>query len=157
MRALFIIFLGCVITFSCSHSKEKINEQLFTEATASGLLPFKDGDTLPPKGSSPHGPFVLKLNPSMAALLDANGKLSSTSEIPDGALIVKEVIGSDGLAFIAIMKKERKSKFAEKDWIWAEYKPDGSVYYDAKRKGGACVSCHSGSGNQDLTLTFGLH
>lgn len=150
-------FTGIIGLVSCSHSADKINEQLYSEALDSGLLPFKNGDTLTAKGTSPHGNFVLKVNAEMASVLDGNGKIISGKEIPEGALIVKEIIGSSGLDLIALMKKEKKSKFAKEGWVWAEYKPGGAIYFDAKKKGSSCVGCHSGAGNQDLTLTFGLH
>lgn len=146
-----------ILSTSCTHLDEKINDQLYAEATADGLLKYKNGDTLFPKGSSPHGKFVLKINQLMSSGLDGNEKLISAENIPDGALIVKEVLGASGVEFIAVMKKQRKSKFSAEGWIWAEYKPGGSVYYDPTRKGGACVSCHGGEGNQDFTLTFALH
>lgn len=157
LNTLLLFFCSNILLFCCTHSGKKINEQLFSEAIDPGLLPYKNGDTLMALGTSPHGSFVLKVNAAMASVLDGNGKIISGSEIPDGSLIVKEVTGAGGLSLIALMKKERKSKFAENGWIWAEYKPDGGVYYDAQKKGAACVGCHGGSGNEDFTLTFGLH
>jgi hypothetical protein len=160
MKKLNVFLLGItglMGLYSCSHSADKINEQLYSSAMDSGLLPFKNGDTLTAKGTSPHGNFVLKVNAEMASVLDGNGKIVSGKEIPEGALIVKEIIDNNGLNLIALMKKERKSKFAKDGWIWAEYKPGGAIYYDAKKKGASCVGCHSGAGNQDFTLTFGLH
>lgn len=155
-QLMFLFWAVMLFHASCSHKAEKINEQLYSEATSPGLINYKNGDTLFPKGSSPHGKFVLRINQLMASRLDANGKLMS-GDIPDGALIVKEVLGSSGLEYYTVMKKERKSRFAAEGWIWAEYKPGGSIYYDATRKGGACTSCHGGEGNQDFILTFALH
>lgn len=156
-KQYLIVFLFLLVINACKHSNQNVNEQLYEEATSGELVLFRNGDTLLPKGSSPHGLFKLKTNSTMNALLNADGKLISSQAIPDGALIVKDIFVNGQLNLIAVMKKESKSKFAEKGWVWAEYKPDGSVYFDAKKKGSQCVSCHEGSGNHDYTLTFGLH
>lgn len=148
--------LAClVIITSCK--KKKTNEALYNESKASDLVFYKNKDTVyGAKGTSPHGSFKLKFN-TIALAAFVNGKLPQGESFPTGSLIVKEVYNGNALTLYAVMKKDAKSKFASSKWVWAEYKPNGDVVYDASKRGDACVSCHSASGNRDLSLSFDLH
>jgi hypothetical protein len=141
-----------------SCKKKKTNEDLFNEASGSGLSFYKNKDTIyPPKGGSPHGDFKLKFNGTAKADLDASGKLPAGGSFSKGAMIVKEVYKNGVLDLIAIMKKDPDSRFASNKWIWAEYAPDGKTIYDVTKTGDACTGCHLSAGNRDLSLSFDLH
>lgn len=153
---LFFITTLSVIIFSCK--KKKTNDELYTEANGGSLVFYKGKDTLyDPKGGSPHGYFKLKFNQTAANALGADGKLPAGETFPEGSLIVKEIYTNNAKSLYAVMKKDRKSKFASNKWVWAEYKPDGEVVINVSREGSDCVSCHTSGTTRDLTLSFDLH
>lgn len=151
-----LILAVAIVDVSCK--KKKTNTSLYEDSKSAALTFYKGKDTIySPKGGSPHGNFKLKFNATALAKLDASGKLPPGASFDDGALIVKEVYSGNNLSLYAVMKKDSKSKYASKDWVWAEYKPDGKVYYDVSKNGVGCVSCHTTSSNRDFTRSFDLH
>lgn len=97
----------------------------------------------------PHGAFKLRFNKTAYAALTDNGKLPSNKKFPDGSLIVKDV-QSNGQ--YALMYKKNGS------WLWAEINTDGSVAFSTtKEPSGACISCHSQSGQRDLAVSFAFY
>jgi|JI7StandDraft_1071085.scaffolds.fasta_scaffold12799_4 hypothetical protein len=150
-----LLALSC-IGYSCA--KKKMNDTLFEESKAVDLSFYKGKDTLySPKGGSPHGNFKLKFNAIALTSLGADGKLPSGSIFAEGSLIVKEIYSENKLSLYVSMKKDSKSKYAAKNWVWAEYKPNGFAYYNVSKKGKGCVSCHSSSDTRDYTRSFDLH
>lgn len=151
-----IVMAFAVMDVSCK--KKQTNTDLYEESKSAGLSFYKGKDTLySPAGGSPHGSFKLKFNAAAVSQLDATGKLPTGSSFGDGALIVKEVYSGNTLTLYAIMKKDSKSKFSSKGWVWAEIEPNGKVRYDVSKKGEGCVSCHSGGNPRDFTRSFDLH
>lgn len=153
--ALLIVSLA-FSDVSCK--KKKTNTSLYDESKGAELSFYKGKDTIySAAGGSPHGNFKLKFNATAFSKLDASGKLPSGTSFDNGSLIVKEVYTGNTLTLYAVMKKDSKSKFSSKDWVWAEFEPDGKVYYNVSKKGEGCVSCHSTSTNRDYTRSFDLH
>jgi hypothetical protein len=154
---LFLITLTSLTIFSCR--KKKTTEAIFDESTNGALYFYKGKDTIySPAGTSPHGNFKLKFNQTAFDALGADGKLPAGQTFPEGSLIVKEVYSSSGEKMLyAIMKKDRKSKFANHKWIWAEYELNGDVKVNIAREGKDCVDCHTSGVTRDLTLSFDLH
>ena len=134
-----------------------MNNDLYEEATASGLVLYKNKDSiLSAAGTSPHGPFKLKFNALAASQFGTDGKFPTGGTFKDGSLIVKEVYANGTLQLYAVMKKD-DSKFSENGWLWAEYGTDGKTVYSIGEKGKSCVGCHSGTPNRDRTISFDLH
>jgi hypothetical protein len=55
-----------------------------------------------------------------------------------------------------VMYRDAASPLAGEGWIWAEFRPDGSVMYPVGGRGRSCTGCHSrerGPEN-DLVRTF---
>lgn len=78
------------------------------------------------------------------AVIAPDGRLKFP--FPDGTVIVKEVVSS---GWVAIMRKEKGSDSAHRDWQWIEYKQDGSV----AGQDGACWGCHGGAESTDYVFT----
>lgn len=151
-----LIFLLLIAIISCK--KKKTNNTLYQDSISSSLVFYKSKDTLySPGGSSPHGNFKLKFNDVAVSAFDNTGKLPNGLSFPNGSVIVKEVYAGNQLSLYVIMKKDSKSKFAAKGWLWAEYDGSGKTVYDVNKNGAACTSCHLGGQNRDLTLSFDLH
>ncbi len=153
-----VLIIVCLLA-SCKKDKEinNANDQLFDEATASGFTYFDNGDLLTGALPSPHGSFKLRFNAIAYAALDTSGKLPVGATFPNGSLIVKEIFTGADITLLAIMKKNPSSDYASNGWMWAEIKPEREVSFSLREKGDACVSCHNGSPNRDLTRTFDLH
>ncbi|MBI4945190.1 MAG: cytochrome P460 family protein [Bacteroidetes bacterium] len=147
--------LVAIILFSCK--KKKLNENLYEEAKASGLVLYQNKDSiLSPAGSSPHGPFKLKFNSTAASQFGSDGKFPVGGAFTNGSLIVKEVYSGGQLSLYAVMKKD-DSKFSADGWLWAEYEPDGKTTYSVGEKGKSCTSCHATNPNRDLIKSFDLY
>jgi hypothetical protein len=155
-KILAAVILVLVIIPSCK--KKKFNDELFEEATASNLSFYLGVDSVfNPAGGSPHGNFKLRFNNTASSVFDVDGKLPVGSSFPDGSLIVKEAFTGTGNMIYAVMKKDSRSKFSANGWLWAEYKPDGTVITNVKDKGSSCTSCHSVHPNRDHVRSFDLH
>ncbi|MDQ3110916.1 MAG: cytochrome P460 family protein [Bacteroidota bacterium] len=156
VRISFFLVLAFIVVQACN--KTRLNDKIFDEVTSTNLVFYQGQDSVyNPAGGSPHGDFKLKFNSTAASVLDATGRLPAGSSFPDGSLIVKEALSGTSGMFYAIMKKDKKSKFANEGWLWAEYNQDGTVIYNVKEKGSACISCHSASPNRDHVRSFDLH
>lgn len=157
IRILAIIVLATPV-FHISCKKQRTNERLYEESKSSDLTFYKGKDTIyGAKGGSPHGKFKLKFNATAVASLGADGKLPVGGSFSDGALIVKEVYSGNEITLYAVMKKDSKSKYASSEWLWAEYKPNGEVFYSAASEGKSCTGCHSSGTSRDFTRSFDLH
>ena len=109
-------------------------------------VPFPDLDTSPNgvlNASSAHQPLIrVGLNQVAAAALQ-NGRLSSGS-FPDGSVIVKEVLGTNGVVNLyVVMFKDRSNRLAANGWLWAELRPTGGAEYSVQNRGAACTACHA--------------
>jgi len=156
LLAALIIALLAFTDVSCK--KKKTNSALYDDAKDPGLSFYRGIDSIySPAGGSPHGNFKLKFNAAAIAAFDASGKLPAGSAFSDGALIVKEVYTGNTLTLYAVMKKDSKSKYASKGWLWAEFEPGGKVHYNVSKEGAGCVSCHSANNHRDYTRSFDLH
>ena len=107
--------------------------------------------------SSAHQPFIrVSLNATAAAALQ-NGRLPAGASFPDGSIVFKEVLTFDRVPTVyAVMYKDRANALAGNGWLWAEYRPNGSVGFSITNRGDACTSCHAleqGSQN-DLVRSF---
>jgi Cytochrome P460 len=146
-----VLFLTVSICFtqSCKEEDKETEEDkaLFEEITSiNDYSYYKESDTiLESSNESPHNSyFRVKFNSTAFNMLTDDGKLPVNSTFPEGSIIVKELFNTqDGeLELYAVMKKSTENN-AEKGWIWAEYKPDGTTFYSVSEKGGSCIGCHS--------------
>jgi Cytochrome P460 len=161
-RTIFTIGLMVTSLFaiqSCKKDKAEADadDTLYKEMTAGGYAYYQSGAILSGVSPSPHGSFKLRFNATAFAALDSTGELPAGNTFPSGSIIVKEIFDGSSINLYAIMKKDPSNENAGSGWLWAEYKPDGSTAFSAKRKGDGCISCHSGSPQRDLVRTFDLH
>jgi hypothetical protein len=159
--AISFIVASIVAIQSCSKDKDDnaldADNALYCESTLSGYTYYKNGNLLAGVSPSPHGSFKLRFNAIAAAALDTTGELPTGSSFPTGSIIVKEIFSGGSISLLAVMKKDPSNENAGSGWIWAEYNPDGSSAFSASKKGDGCISCHNGTPNRDLTMTFDLH
>ncbi|MCB2220559.1 MAG: cytochrome P460 family protein [Bacteroidetes bacterium] len=159
--ALVVFLMSLIFVIqSCKkdESETELDNQLYDEIKSStGYLFYQDGDTLSGVSPSPHGSFRLRFNTTAQNVLDSIHELPAGSTFPTGSILVKEVYKNNALNLLVVMKKNPSGTDAASGWQWAEFNPDGSVFYSTSKKGDACVSCHTSSPNRDLTKTFDLH
>jgi hypothetical protein len=116
---------------------------------------FTDGRL---NGSEAHRPIVrVSLNATAFGALQ-NGRLPPGGGFPAGSVVFKEVRSRADAPTTryAVMYKDAGSAFAGNGWVWAEFRPDGSVQYSVSNRGTACTGCHlreQGAQN-DLVRTF---
>jgi len=146
IHAVFMISVFALIVSSCKKDKaeEDANQALIDEVNSSGYTYYQNGTLLSGVSPSPHGSFKLRFN-----------KVGNS--FPTGSIIVKELFVGTTLDQFAVMKKDASNANAGSGWVWAEFKPDGTVTYSAANKGSGCIGCHSGTPNRDLIRTFDLH
>ena len=125
--------------------------ELFTLVTQTqsfrSYTPFPNLDTSADgtlTASSAHQPVIrVSLNDVAAGALQ-NGKLPQGASFPDGSVIFKEVLGTNGLVNVyAVIYKDRRNSLAGNGWLWAELRPTGSVEYSVRNRGSACTGCHA--------------
>ncbi|HRC33281.1 MAG TPA: cytochrome P460 family protein [Bacteroidia bacterium] len=152
IHAVFMISVFALIVSSCKKDKaeEDANQALIDEVNSSGYTYYQNGTLLSGVSPSPHGSFKLRFNNIAKAALVGNS-------FPTGSIIVKELFVGTTLDQFAVMKKDASNANAGSGWVWAEFKPDGTVTYSAANKGSGCIGCHSGTPNRDLIRTFDLH
>ncbi len=109
-------------------------------------------------GSEAHNPVIRVLLNATAAGALVNGRLERGARFPDGSIIVKEIRPTATAAptLYAVMLKNSRSALAGNGWLWAEYRPSGSVVYSVESRGGACTGCHlrENGPENDLVRTF---
>ncbi len=137
------------------------DKALFDLVTNSNLFYYKgNANYIASDPSSPHDKFMrVKFNAKAFSALGTDRKLPQGGTFPDSSLIVKEISStqSGSLNLYAVMYKIPKASNAGSGWVWAEYKPSGTVQAGAGLNGSKCVNCHSGSKQRDLVKTFDLH
>lgn len=157
-----VLFLFIAVAQSCTKdsSGTTADSDLFALVGQSGYTYYVGTPGITPGvGNSPHGFERVRFNAIAQAALDSTGKLPAGGSFPVGSVIVKEIYSSatGSINLFAVMKKDQTSSTSASGYQWAELNTDGTASYSTAKKGGACISCHSGSGNRDLALTFALH
>lgn len=133
--------------------------QLVTQAEPFGSYSlFPNAEAINRNASSAHRPADrVRVNARALTALQ-NGRLSPGTRFPDGSVIFKEILASNGATttLYSIMYKEADNPLATNGWLWAEFNLNGSVAISINSRGAACTSCHSsgqGSAN-DFVRTF---
>lgn len=157
--SIFVLAICTIFVNGCKKDKaeEDANQTLIDEVNLAGYSYYQNGALLSGVSPSPHGSFKLRFNNIAMAALDSTGELPMGNTFPTGAVIVKEIFSGTTIDQFAVMKKDASNANAGSGWVWAEFKPDGTVTYSAANKGSGCISCHSGIPNRDLIRTFDLH
>lgn len=158
----FVILSLFTTMFVTSCKKDKAGKDIDTELfdmakETSGFVWYKNVDTLLPisAGSGHAYPYLrTRFNSIAASQLEANGKVKTTADFPEGSLIVKELYSSQTtLSRYAILYKKAENENADAiGWVWGYINADGSVATSATGKGGSCITCHSQAGNIDYML-----
>lgn len=159
-KTIFSVFLisSIIAMHACRKDKlDVIDKPLYDEISESGYIYFQNGNLLKGVSPSPHGAFKLRFNSIALAALDSTGRLPKGNKFPIGSILVKEVYENGALSLYVVMKKDPSSEHDGNEWLWAEYKTDGSIDYSIKKQGQGCIGCHSGGTSRDLTRTFDLH
>lgn len=97
-------------------------------------------------GSEAHAPIVrVRLNARAAGALGPTGRLPAGGRFPDGSIVVKEIRANASASpdVYAVMFRNGASPLEGEGWIWAEFRPDGSVLYPVAGRGRSCTGCHS--------------
>lgn len=159
---LFVIsiFLSC--TYDKGENVSVSDATLFDLIkTNAGYQYYKNSsDTLTSDPDSPHKNFVrVRFNSVAAASMNNDLSNLTGARFADGSIVVKEIFNSPGdqLNLYAVMFKTSVDNNTSGGWIWAEYRPNGDVFYSTNKKGDQCTGCHSVSGNVDFVRTFALH
>lgn len=158
---LLPIAMLLLVAFSsgCKKAEATAEDDTIIAETLAGNLLYYQGNntTLAGAGNSPHGQFKLLFNQTAWAALDSTGKLPVGNTFPEGSLIVKEIIKNGSTDLYAVMLKKPSSSNAGAGWLWNEFEPNGDIVISISDKGDACISCHRGNTNRDLTNSFDLH
>ncbi len=107
-------------------------------------------------GSTAHRPLVrVRMNPTAFSVLQ-DGRLPAGATFPDGSILFKEIVSAGTTTLFAMIYKDRTNPLAGSGWLWAEYEPDGSVFFSISERGSGCVSCHmrEQGPQHDLVRTF---
>ena len=161
------LLMAAFATITCKHSPTVdattgvTDKALFDLVTNSSLFYYQgNASYLASDPSSPHDKFMrVNFNAKALSALGPDGKLPQGSTFPDSSLIIKETSTTQAgsLKLYAVMYKMPKASNAGNGWVWAEYKPGGSVVFGAGNKGSNCISCHSAGKHRDLVRVFDLH
>jgi hypothetical protein len=157
LKLTFLVSLASGVFYSCTkdvginpllaYSDKALYDSCKNDAA---FMYYQNAPTIVYSGvHGPHGPFKLKFNKIAYAALTDNGKLPVGTKFPDGSLVVKEVQSS---GMYALLYKKSGS------WLWGEINANGTVVFSVnKDASGACVSCHSLSGERDLMQSFNFY
>lgn len=105
-----------------------------------------------------HDNFMrVKFNHKAASVLNSDGHLPKGIMFPDSSIIVKEIYSEKNgpVELLAVMVKLKGAPNSAKDWLWAEYSPNGDVEYSVSKNGKVCVSCHKS--NYDNIRIFEIY
>jgi hypothetical protein len=152
---LFIVIAFMSLS-SCNKAKGTDGDLLSMAKETSTFTWYKNNDALLEESEgSAHGQPQLRTgyNPTAAGMLDSAFKVASGITFPDGSLIVKELYEGGEIDRWAILYKRSTHEHADANgWVWGYINGNESVAAPASDKGQACISCHSQSGNIDMTL-----
>jgi hypothetical protein len=155
-----VVVISVLMSFSCQRASEpssppdpqmvSSDDQLFALVnrgrTSPGFDLFPHVDSVVAgslNGSSAHQPMV-RVGLNLAALKALpDGRATEGLSFPDGSIILKEIRMNGGTSLFAVLYKERDNPLSSGGWLWAEYKPDGTVVFSIQNKGIGCIDCHS--------------
>ena len=153
-----IFVIGTLAFVSCKDQGEEVSTQISTDAQLFKLVTerepfsryvlFPNADSITSgtlNGSTAHQPVVrVSMNATAFSALQ-NGALPSGAAFTDGSIIFKEIRTGGQTTLYAIEYKDRTNPLAESTsgWLWAEYFPDGRVFFSINTRGGGCIGCHS--------------
>ena len=101
-----------------------------------------------PGNNGAHGSYKLRLNAIALKALTDNGKLPLQATMPEGSLIVKEIIQNNRVFQYALMYKKSNT------WLWAKYQANKTIIFSVNKNPQLCTDCHNQNGNRDFLLTF---
>lgn len=156
---LSIVFIAGTLV-SCKHDPitTDIDWELYEMALQTdGYTWFKNTNAALAKssGSGHSEPYLrTRFNNIASTKLDSNGRVMNGTTFPNGSVIVKELLNGDqSIARYAILFKDPTNEYADANgWVWGYVFPGGKVAASATERGGACIGCHSQSGNIDYVL-----
>lgn len=98
-------------------------------------------------GKSPHGKYlVLYVNEIALKAIEEK------SDMPDGAMVIKENYGEDKtLMALTPMYKVKGYNPEGGDWFWAKYGTDGTIMKEGKVTG--CINCHKAMEDKNWLFT----
>ena len=154
-----VLVLSLLMSVSCQRTPEPSSpepqmvlsdDQLFALVRQGRATPgfdlFPNADSVAAgtlNGSSAHQPMVrVTMNPAALKALP-DGRATAGLSFPDGSIILKEIRMDGGTSLFAVLYKERDNPLSGGGWLWAEYKPDGTVVFSIQKKGNGCIDCHS--------------
>ncbi len=153
---LLVVFLS-----QCKKKPTEADKMLFDKSkVTTGFTYYQNNSSV--MASSPqsaHNPFFrVRFNAVAWAALTDSGRLPAGGSFPEGSLIVKELYDSQtgSLKLLAAMEKSTGNSLAGANWLWGEYKDDGSLGYSVSEKGSGCTGCHASTGNRDYARLFEL-
>ena len=163
-RFTFILVVFCLMAAVAIHfvgQSGAVAEETLPEAEAEALWayitetnPYTEWSFFPGHegmypGQSPHGAF-LKLYVNERALEAIN---AGETEMPDGAILVKENYADDQKTLAAVTPMYKKTGYNPEagDWFWAKYQADGKVASAGKVEG--CINCHRTAQGNDWLFT----
>ncbi|MBL7901255.1 MAG: hypothetical protein JNK73_04605 [Bacteroidia bacterium] len=153
----FILPLACLFLLSCSKDVGKreglrINESVFLDSinhSASFNYYKNDSGAVYSGVHGPHGPFKLRFNKRAFSALSQMGKLPPGSAMPEGALVIKELVNASSQTITYYyMYKYRNS------WLWGKMTSKGEVQSSIYADPAGCVNCHNQTGNVDQIVAF---
>lgn len=162
MKKLIVFSLLSSLVFFYGCKKDKLAQgtdaDLYEMAQETkGFTWYKKTNALLPKstGTGHSQPYLrTRYNDIASTHLGSDGKILSGTTFTEGSLIVKELY-SDMNTFdrYAILYKNSSSPNADaKGWVWGYINADGSVAFEASKKGSSCTGCHSQADNIDYML-----
>ncbi|KAB2871429.1 MAG: cytochrome P460 family protein [Bacteroidales bacterium] len=156
----FVIGTFFIALFACEKETETATDkELYQMATTNiqSFVWYKNSNALLNRssGSGHTQPYLrTRYNTIAAEVLNDQGKVIEGSDFPEGSLIVKELIGSnEQVEIYAILYKKSDHQYADnRGWVWGYIEEDGKVKESASKRGSACITCHSQTGNIDYML-----
>lgn len=164
MKILSVLSLITIVCFLLSISCNKDEPAAGTDLELFNLAEdtlnwvyFKNNSAYLSKSSGSEHKFSLlktRYNLLAATQLDANGKIKTGAQFPEGSVIVKDLSNTTHhVERYAVLYKQSSHKDADdKGWVWGYINTDGTVATAATDKGSICASCHSQSGSIDYML-----
>lgn len=158
MKYFAITFL-CFLIFNSCTKKTGANPQLaysdkaLADSCASQIHTYykNNPNQLLSGSNGPHGTFKLRFNKIAYNALTDNGKLPAKAEMPEGAMVIKDVYDGNTLSLYAFMYKRNGA------WLWGEARANKSVVYSVKMDVTVCTNCHSQQGNRDYIVSFNFY
>ena len=140
----------------------QIDDSALYEMTQNKAFTYYQNDParLPTDPASPHNNYIrVSFDAWAQSALGPDGKLPQGGSFPDSSIVLKEIFNdsTSSVSLYAVMMKMPDHNNAGNGWLWAEYKPGGSVVVSLTNNGNDCVSCHNSGNHRDLVRTFEFH